>query len=803
MRTGQLFIWSMLALLVLIPITANIYADLFWFMSLGYESVFLKTLGTSIGLGLLTGISFFVFAFINIRTAKRRSVKKEKATHGMDRFFLALSLLFALIVGLGFSDWEIVLKFLNRTGFGVSDPVFGLDIGFYFFSLPFYGFLLSFVFVTLVLTVLLTLGAYLLYSHPVKRMETDEEGFSIPAYSFNLSEIRRRFAPHLSVLLSLLFFAAGIFFMLARYMLLFSETGAVYGAGFTDLNVSLLVVTLLSIVSFMLGVLFMLNLKIRRMRLPLEGVAILGVIAALGFVAAGVTQAFVVSPNEFNLEKIYIERNIQNTLEAYNLNNIEESIFPVYYNLTKADIERNRGTIDNIRLWDWRPLTKTYNQLQLFRTYYSFGDVDIDRYMLDGRYKQVMVSSREMNTDNLQPEAKTWVNEHLVYTHGYGIVMNPVDKVSKEGLPEFYVKDIPPRSDFITLERPEIYYGHATRDYVIVRTTTEEFDYPSGEQNFYTTYQGKGGVSLSGLKKLVYALKFGSVELLVSGSITPESRILFYRRIEDRVSRVAPFLRYDHDPYIVASEGRLYWMIDAYTVSDMYPYSEPVYLAGFGTFNYIRNSVKVVVDAYNGDVKYYVIDQKDPLIRTYRKMFPDLFVDFSEMPEDLQRHVRYPEDLFSIQAALYSLYHMKDPRVFYNKEDVWVIPEEIYRGNRQRMIPYFVIMKLPDQEKEEFILMIPFTPKGKDNLIAWMAAKCDFPNYGEVVVFQFSKQELIYGPLQIEARIDQDTEISQDFTLWSQAGSDVIRGNTLVIPIENSIIYVAVSYTHLTLPTKA
>ncbi|MFH0966125.1 MAG: UPF0182 family protein, partial [Methanobacteriota archaeon] len=474
--------------------------------------------------------------------------------------------------------------------------------------------------------------------------------------------------------------------------------------------------------------------------------------------------------------------------------------FPVSYNLTSADIQKNSATIANIRLWDWRPMTTTLEQLQLFRTYYVFHDVDVDRYRLNGTYKQVLISAREMNTNNLPSQAQTWVNQHLVYTHGYGAVMSPVDKVTANGLPEFYVKDIPPTSPYLTLDQPRIYYGEGNNPYIITNSETDEFDYPSGNENIYTVYDKTGGVLLSGLSKLVYAINFGSVELLVSGSLTPESRLHLHRNILDRVKTIAPFLTYDSDPYVVIANGRLNWIIDAYTTSDRYPYSEstlPPDQSG-RPVNYIRNSVKVVVDAYTGDIGYYVVDQSDPMINTYEKIFPGLFRQVDQMPGELRGHLRYPHGFFQVQAEMYATYHMKDPRVFYNREDAWVIPDEVYRGSRQRIEPYYVIMKLPGEKKEEFILMMPFTPRDKQNLIGWMAARCDPDDYGKLIVYQFSKQELTYGPMQIEARIDQNPEISQSITLWSQAGSSVVRGNTLIIPIENSLLYVEPLYLEAT-----
>jgi uncharacterized membrane protein (UPF0182 family) len=800
MKLRQFLFLIIVAFLISAGSLFNLYGDWLWFSSAGYGQVFTTVVFGSVMLAALTGLGFLGFSFLNLYAARRRSARGRKKPR--DGFLFWLAALMALGVGSAFSNWEVWLKFLNPSQFAAADPVFGLNVGFYVFTMPFYGFLLSYMAVTLALTMLLVTASYAVNS--LRRESPDDAGegeLAMPGFSIDLSALKKRLTPHLSALLGLAMFAVFFGMGLAQWGLLYSENGAVFGAGYADLSVTLYVYMLLSIVSLVLGVLLFLNARIRRWRLILEGVAALAIIAFAGFLVAGVTQAFIVSPDEFNVEKPYIERNIMHTLKAYDLQDIEEQTFPVEYDLTQSDIQANAGTIGNIRLWDWRPLTKTYNQLQLFRTYYDFNDVDIDRYALDGSYKQVMVSAREMNTDELPSNARTWVNEHLVYTHGYGLVMNPVDRVSEEGLPEFFVQDIPPEADFPVLEvdRPEIYYGEDTWNYVVTGTTTEELDYPSGEQNIYTTYDGGSGVLLGDpLSRLTYAVKFGSIELLVSNSVTQDSRILLYRDIGTRLKKLAPFLRFDFDPYIVVSGGRLYWIADAYTVTDMYPYSEPVHVQGTGTFNYIRNPVKAVVDAYTGEVTFYVIDSEDPLIQTYMKIFPGMFRDFPEMPEDLQNHVRYPEGLFSIQSSIYSEYHMKDPRVFYNKEDVWVIPDEVYRGSRQQITPYFVIIHLPGEDMEEFVLMIPFTPRGKENLIGWMAARCDQPGYGGKLVYQFSKQELVYGPMQIEARIDQDTEISQSFTLWSQAGSGVLRGNTLVIPLENSILYIEPIYLEAT-----
>ncbi len=777
----------MVAVLVAVPVAAGILGDYLWFSSIGLESVFLSIFFTRFWMGLAAFAAFAIFSIANLRFAARGSKRSMKP-------FYLLALLFSLALGLGFSgSWDTMIRYANSVPFGLQDPLFSMDIGFFAFEFPFLGLLISYLIAGLLLTLFLFLASCVAAHAGVRKAGDDLEGFERP--SVDWKAVKKRSTPQLSLLLGLLFFAISFGLLLAQWSLVLSPTGAVFGAGYTDVNFTLPLLSILLFISVAVGLLFLANISFKRWRLTVEGIGAFVLVLVVGLAVTGVVQAFIVEPNEFNLEKPYIERNIEQTLRAYTIDSVEESLFPVSYNLTQEDISANHGTLNNVRLWDWRPLMTTYNQLQLFRTYYSFNDVDIDRYHLDGEYRQVMVSAREMDVSSLPSQAQTWVNTRLVYTHGYGFVMNPVDSVTPEGLPEFLVKDIPPapqvQDPSLRVERNGIYFGEGDLDYAIVKTTTEEFDYPVGEGNVYTSYEGEAGVEIGSLpNRIIYALEFRSPQILFSSSIQPESRILLHRNILDRVRTVAPFLEYDSDPYIVLDSGKLYWIIDAYTTLNTYPYSQPFEMGFLRDINYVRNPVKVVVDAYSGELSFYVIDPEDPLIQSYQKAFPSLFLPIEEMPTSLRKHVRYPEGLFMIQASIYSVYHMEDPMVFYNREDVWVSPEEIYRGSRQELAPYYVIMKLPGKEKEEFVLILPFVPRGKDNMIGWMAARSDQPDYGKLMVFRFSKQELIYGPLQIEARIDQDTDISALFTLWSQAGSSVIRGNTLIIPVEDSILYI-------------
>jgi uncharacterized membrane protein (UPF0182 family) len=507
-------------------------------------------------------------------------------------------------------------------------------------------------------------------------------------------------------------------------------------------------------------------------------------------------QRLAVLPNELTREREYIAHTIHFTRAAFGLDKVVEANFDIAEGAVPLDLQANASTIKNIRLWDYRPLLRTYGQLQEIRLYYAFNDVDVDRYRLGDDYRQVTLVGREIAQEELPQTAQTWVNRHLVYTHGSGVVLSPVNEVLEEGLPDLWVRDIPPKSSYpeLTVTRPEIYYGELTDEYVIVRTKEQELDYPSGDQNVYTTYEGTGGVVLdSFLKRLAYAMRLGNSQILLSGSITPESRLLWHRAIDERVQTVAPFLRYDPDPYLVIAGGRLVWLLDAYTTTDLYPYSEPIQTV-FGTVNYVRNSVKIAMDAYDGRLSFYLIDPDDPLAATYASMFPDLFRPVEEMDETLVAHWRYPEGMFRIQAAKYQTFHMTDPQVFYNQEDLWSWAEEVVTGERLRIEPYYVNMRLPGETDTEFVLMLPFTPSTKQNMVAWLFARNDGEDYGKLGVYKFPKQRLVYGPMQVESRIDQDPVISQQLSLWNQRGSQVIRGNLLVIPVDRAILYVEPIY---------
>lgn len=796
MNGGNIVKNNIFGLVVLIAaalfIAAGLYADWLWFESLSYLSVFKTVLFSKIIIGIIAFLAFFVFLWLNFIILKRRIKVSNQ------RIYFSIIAAVSVIAGIAASSyWFTALRFLNFTGFGFVDPVFRNDIGFYTFVLPFYNFVLMLLFFMLISSIIMVAVSYAFSSKPKKMPREEVPGQNMPfGFDPGFQRIRMEFPrkgkEHIAYLSGILLIIVAAFFYLKRYSVLFSSRGAVYGAGYTDIHVAIPLYFILAIISLVTAIIAFSYSYMQNVKLVIGGIVVLFVVLFGGNFIAGMVQLLYVQPNEFNLEEPYLKQNIKHTLFAYDLSDVNTRDFPITYNLTLDDIRNNPATIDNVRLWDWRPLLTTSRQIQLFRTYYDFADVDVDRYTLDEKLRQLMLSPRELDQKQLDRKAQTWVNQKFVYTHGYGIVVSPVNAVTQQGLPELFVKDIPPKTDYemLQVEQPRIYFGEKTDSFIVANTETREFDYPLGTENVFASYDGKDGIQLSNiLKKAVFSIKLGSLNLLISSSITSDSKVVMKRNIVERASTLAPFLEYDSDPYMVINKGKLFWIIDAYTTTGHFPYSESV-----SGINYIRNSVKVVLDAYDGKVDFYFIDKQDPLIQNYAKIFPELFKDFEEMDEGLKEHIRYPEDLFRVQTNIYGTYHMKEPQVFYNKEDIWRVPSEIYGSGQTEMMPYYIILKLPGSEKEGFFLIIPLIPRGKENMIAWLAAHSDPENYGKLEVFSLSKQELTYGPMQIEARINQDTEISQLFTLWNQQGSEVIRGNLLAIPIEQSFLYIEPVY---------
>lgn len=790
----------------------HLLTESWWFASAGFEGVFWTRLRWQVGIGLVVFGLYAVFLGINYRLAKW--VTRDRSYRFLERYpkqsippylpklpeygAIALILATSLVAALNSAAaWETLLQFLNPTAFNVSDPIFQRDVGFYIFRLPFFEAVQEAGLGLLLWAILLSLSLYAL------------KGEIRPARGwkyFLTGEVKA----HLCILLAGVALVVTLGFWLQRFELLYSPAGVVFGAGYTDVHARLQAFWTMGFVTLSTAALFLVALRRSGFSLPIFGIVIyLFVLILINGLYPWLQQQFVVEPNELAKETPYIANNIEFTRQAYNLQNVEVQPFPAENGLTREALAQNQPTISNIPLWDYRPLLSTYRQLQEIRLYYRFQDVDVDRYTLNGDYRQVMLSARELAYDQLPPEAQTWINQRLKFTHGYGVVMSPVNEVTPDGLPELFIKNIPPVSTVdLTIDQPRIYYGEEDLNYIFTGSV-DEFDYPEGDTNATFRYDGAGGVPLNSLlRRFAYAYDFANLKILISSYINSQSRIHYYRQVQDRIRQVAPFLFFDNDPYIAIIDGRLVWIVDAYTVSNRYPYSQPLSRSNDiesvvgevlrpllrRNINYIRNSVKVTVDAYDGSMHFYAIDEADAILNTYRQIFPDLFEPAEQMSPEVRDHLRYPPDFFQIQAQMYRAYHMTNPEVFYNREDLWRFPTQIYEGNEVLMEPYYLIMRLPGADTAEFIQIMPFTPANKDNMVAWMTGRSDGEHYGKLLLYEFPKQELVFGPSQIEARIDQTPEISEQLTLWSQEGSRVIRGDLLVIPIDQSLLYVESIY---------
>ena len=799
--------------LTLVSALVHLVTESWWFESVGLATVFWQRtiwqvaiwLGTFIIYSGFLGFNYWLalrltgdraFRFLESSEFELYTSKIANYTVAVVIFITALS-----VANLSATAWELFPKFVNASEFGILDPIYQQDLGFYIFRLPLLDNLENWWLTLLVATLVLAVVVYVLKG--ILRFDWQWKSFVIEQEWQKL--ITKPIKVHLSLLLAAIALDVAIDFWLERYELLYSSQGVVWGADYTDTHSRLFAFWVMTFASILLGIWLIAATWSNSLRRPIYGI---GAYALILVVVNGtypeLQQRFVVEPNELIKETPYIRHNIEFTRQAYDLAKIETQNYQLAAsaNVDTSVLAENKATIENVRLWDYRPLLSTYRQLQEIRFYYKFNDVDVDRYILNGDYRQVMLSPREFDYSQVPSSAKTWVNQRLKYTHGYGLVMNPVNEVTADGLPVLFIKNIPPVSQTdLTIQEPVIYYGELTNDYIYTGMDTFEFDYPRGDENAFTKYDGLGGVPInSWWRRLAYAYEQGNLKVLISSYFTPDSRIHYYRQIAERVKHIAPFLKYDNDPYMVVIDGRLKWIIDAYTTSDRYPYAEAVAheqrteLIKNKNINYVRNPVKVVVDAKDGTIQFYVVDENEPILATYRKSFPKLFQSADTIPPEIQAHFRYPQDLFEIQAKMYLSYHVRDPQVFYNREDDWRFATELYQGQQEQVEPDYLIMKLPGETLEEFVLILPFTPINRDNMIAWMAARSDGDNYGKLSIYEFPKQELIYGPFQIEARIDQDPEIAEQITLWSQRGSRVIRGDILVIPIEGSILYVQPLY---------
>lgn len=820
MNKRNVFIGLVVVVVLGLPIVAGLLADWWWFESLGFEEVFSTRLTTQIALFASGAGLFALIAGGNILVARglarRAGWMQVPPAHPQAQaweamFWLGVSaaaLYFGWqMAGQAAAAWDTVLRFLNASSFGTTDPLFGRDAGWYVFSLPLYRLIQGWLFGLLAFSLLAAGAIYLtrVYLAPLavlaaraREQQMPNDDSVMPALALPAvvrPPATRAIKLHLSLLGAALALLVALGHQLDIAQLLLSTQGAAFGAGYADVHARWPALNLLTGLALIAALTLLAGIPRRGWRLSLSGLGLwlLGAVLA-GFVYPLLVQRLIVQPAELDRERPFIEHNIRLTRLAYGLDTIQEVSLPGEEAVTPEEIAANPDTLRNIRLWDAEPLLATYNQIQSIRLYYEFVGVDVDRYTIDGRYRQVMLSARELSPERLPVEAQTWVNRRLQFTHGYGVAMSPVNELTPEGLPTFLVQDVPPKG-ILDITRPEIYFGEKVSEYVIVRTRTPEFDYPKGDENVYATYAADVGVGVGDVfRRLTLAVRFGDLNILLSDAIEPRSLILYHRNIAERVQKLAPFLLLDRDPYLVVADGALYWIVDAYTHTDRYPYSQPHRDADGQAYNYLRNSVKAVVNAYDGSVALYAADPADPILHAWRRAFPGLFQPLDEMPAALRPHLRYPQGLFSAQADLYSTYHMQDPRVFYNKEDLWTVPNEIYLKQTVAMAPYYVIMRLPGESREEYVLIRPYTPPDKNNMITWLAARSDGENYGKLLALRYPKDKLVFGPMQIEARIDQDPRISEQITLWNQGGSEVLRGNMIVIPIGASNLYVEPLY---------
>ncbi len=823
----------------------NFIANILWFREMGYLDVFFKQLVTQLTVGIPTFVVVSVLVHLYLTHLRKSYFKKIASGEATDmknlkRITWILSLLFA--AGATFfavtTLWFEILKFANSTGFNIQDPLFHLDISFYLFKLEFLtqlnelliGVIIGFVVLTIVYYIILMTvrtpdifeevppeqeqtyyqqseeGRYTGSSNPFENAAKGADdifskiGIKIPKRDpkpkkqlddNNFKQLMQIASGKIAGLGCIFFIMLALDFFLKQFDLLHAHTGAVYGAGFTDVNVTLWMFRILCALSLVSAVLFVVFIAKKNYKKILTVPVIMILIGVIGSGGALLVQNFIVSPDELQKETPYLLNNIEYTQYAYGLDDVNIKSFAADNKLTAEDIATNMETITNIRINDFEPAEQFYNQTQSIRQYYTFNDVDNDRYWVNGEYTQTFLTAREIDENKI---SDTWLNRHLKYTHGYGVAMSRVDKVTSSGQPDVLVGNIPPESAVgeIDIKRPEIYFGELANEYVVVGTKEKEFDYPNGDSNSYTMYEGDAGIKMNLFNRLVFAIREGSFKLLVSSNINGNSKIIINRNVVERVQTIMPYLSYENDPYMVTVDGKLYWIIDAYTVSNLYPYSEPY--SEESSVNYIRNSVKVVIDAYNGNTDYYVIDETDPIAQTYAKIYPTLFKSLDKMPESLRAHLRYANTLFSIQAAVYGKYHMEDVNVFYQSEDLWDIANEIYGTEKQQIIPNYYIAKLPGEKQAEFFNSVPFTPRSKQNMTGLLIARNDGENYGELVLYQFPKSKTVYGPEQIEAQIDQNTEISKDFTLWASNGTTYRRGNLFVIPINTSVLYVEPVY---------
>ncbi len=819
-------------LVVLIAIGGRLlgyYVDWLWFGEVGIRSVFWTGIWSQLLLGLAAFVVFFLVVAANVEIARRLApsyradedgtlleprspaVRKWVGVGGV-----AVSAIAAFAAAVAASgSWQTFLLYFNQVEWGDKDAIFGRDLSFYVFAVPAWQSVLDFTLAALVASLIFA-GVVHLIMGGIDLKQTGaagaagsggaggagESGKSSPfaraqqAAAPQLPQVDiklgGRAVAHLSAILAAIFIVVGIGQLFKGWSLLYSTAGAIYGAAYTDVVVRLPLTRVTMVIAFILAAVLLWNMRRRHQWWPVVIVVWIVALVVLRGIVPAAYQSLVVNPNQLSKEREYIANNLEATKKAYGLHDIEQEAISPRATLTPARLDDNQATLRNIRLWDPATLVTSYRQLQELRPYYIFLDADVDRYTVNGVYRQTMLSARELNIDGLPEQAQTWVNQHITYTHGFGVAMSAVNQVTADGSPDFLVQDVPPRgAPGLEIEQPRIYFGERGTDYTLVNTTEAEFDYPAADGDVYTDgYTGTGGVPISPvLNRLAFSAQYGTIKFFTTSALKSDSRLIFRNNIRERVQVAAPFLELDTDPYMVIADGRLWWIQDAYTTTDRYPYATPT-----GELNYLRNSVKIVIDAYNGSMKFYIWDEEDPILTAWRGIYPDLFTPRSEVPQALLEHVRYPEALFNVQAEIWQTYHVDGPEILYNKGDQWAIPENVSTTEGGRMDSYYVIMKLPGEEEEEFLQMLPFVPNGRKNMISWLAARSDVPQYGSKLNILFSRSTTVFGPNQVESAINQDPEISAQRTLWGQQGSRVILGNLLVVPIEDSLLYVQPLY---------
>lgn len=775
-----------------------------WFMEVNYLSIYFTQITATLKLMIPVFLISYIGIWIYYKSLRNSAIKKAKIVElnpkgkKVERnIFVIINAIISFFISYAIAStyWYRILQFTNANSFNVKDPIYGIDVSFYVFKLPLLESLYAAAMSLLVLLVFITLAIYF---------------FMVAKDSINYKDLRNPFSKvrniksgltnfagkQLAGISSLILLLLSLGYVMKALNLVYSDRGVVFGAGYTDVNVTRIFYGILFVVCLISSIIVFISVLKSKVKPIIASIAVIVVLVVGESIVATAVQGFIVKPNEKTLEQKYIKNNIDYTRKAFNIDDIQEEPFDVKNNLTKDDIKNNRGTIDNIKINSFNQALEFYNQVQVIRYYYGFNDIDVDRYNINGKYNQVFIAPREINLDSLEGNAATWQNKHLIYTHGYGVVMSNVKSVTAEGQPDFVIKDIPPENNTdIPLNNPRIYFGEKTNDYAIVNTNINEFDYPKGGENQYNKYEGKAGINMTLFNRILFTIKEKNINFLTSRDINSNSKILINRNVVDRIKRIAPFLTYDKDSYVVIANGKLYWILDAYTVSDRYPYSQPV-----NGVNYIRNSVKVVVDATDGTTNFYIMDKNDPIANSYSKIFPDLFKDVDTVPKDIKDHFRYPEGLFNIECDILGKYHMTDPGVFYNSEDLWQIAQnqKTVGGEKVANEPFYAIMKLPKGDSSEMILVNYFNMRNKDNMVAFFGARMDKDNYGKKILYKFPPQKTVYSPLLFNQRLNQDTTISKEISLWNKDGSEVIYGDTMILPINESLLYVEPVYLRAT-----